>query len=372
MSDMAQSKNEPSDKLNLQLPGKQGNFIIRFQRLTTFVERCYVPADQHHDRATIEVLMSTSSIDEAGLKEITLDRLQSTLPLLKSQLTALAALARLLDLSCLQQQTESRIKRVMLLQAVFGQTMDYINFDIALVGTESTCKAKRSNDQDLGRVNVNELLKSSNGGLSPGELEFHTQAHGVLACHRYTHKQAARFIDTTIEPIDGFKWAPAQKGWTGQLERADVRWRKMVDSTNPGTLVLPELKYMHMGQTPDQYETATVIHRDTEMCCNEVSSEIIGLSPGDLVGMIYILCASDLAERAPNYNKFIQVTERLKSRFGVPLRAALLHLVPSILATDESTVQNYYRSWIRNWNTQLVLAIDNLSRHARSVDGNRS
>ncbi|KAH9452258.1 hypothetical protein Pst134EA_015090 [Puccinia striiformis f. sp. tritici] len=96
--------------------------------------------------------MSTSSIDEAGLKEITLDRLQSTLPLLKSQLTALAALARLLDLSCLQQQTESRIKRVMLLQAVFGQTMDYINFDIALVGTESTCKAKRSNDQDLGRV----------------------------------------------------------------------------------------------------------------------------------------------------------------------------------------------------------------------------
>ncbi|POW21128.1 hypothetical protein PSHT_02765 [Puccinia striiformis] len=227
MSDMAQSKNEPNDKLNLQLPGKQGNFIIRFQRLTTFVERCYVPADQHHDRATIEVLMSTSSIDEAGLKEITLDRLQSTLPLLKSQLTALAALARLLDLSCLQQQTESRIKRVMLLQAVFGQTMDYINFDIALVGTESTCKAKRSNDQDLGRVNVNELLKSSNGGLSPGELEFHTQAHGVLACHRYTHKQAARFIDTTIEPIDGFKWAPAQKGWTGQLERADVRWRKM-------------------------------------------------------------------------------------------------------------------------------------------------
>ncbi|KAH9463000.1 hypothetical protein Pst134EA_015089 [Puccinia striiformis f. sp. tritici] len=108
------------------------------------------------------------------------------------------------------------------------------------------------------------------------------------------------------------------------------------------------------------------------MCCNEVSSEIIGLSPGDLVGMIYILCASDLAERAPNYNKFIQVTERLKSRFGVPLRAALLHLVPSILATDESTVQNYYRSWIRNCNTQLVLAIDNLSRHARSVDGNRS
>ncbi|KAI7953116.1 hypothetical protein MJO29_008747, partial [Puccinia striiformis f. sp. tritici] len=256
MSDMAQSKNEPSDKLNLQLPGKQGNFIIRFQRLTTFVERCYVPADQHHDRATIEVLMSTSSIDEAGLKEITLDRLQSTLPLLKSQLTALAALARLLDLSCLQQQTESRIKRVMLLQAVFGQTMDYINFDIALVGTESTCKAKRSNDQDLGRVNVNELLKSSNGGLSPGELEFHTQAHGVLACHRYTHKQAARFIDTTIEPIDGFKWAPAQKGWTGQLERADVRWRKMMNEM----IVLEngygeELEHQGRGEQGDVFDS---------------------------------------------------------------------------------------------------------------------
>ncbi|KNE96037.1 hypothetical protein PSTT_01050 [Puccinia striiformis] len=166
---------------------------------------------------------------------------------------------------------------------------------------------------------INELSKSSNGGLSPDGFKFRTQAHDVQAWHRYTHEQAARFIDTTIEPIDGFKWAPAQKGWTGQLERADVRWRKMVDSTNPGTLVLPELKYMHMGQ-----------------------------------------------------NELIEVTERAKSCSGVPLRAALLHLVPSIPDTDEFTLQNYYRSRLRDWNTQRVLVVNDLSRYARSVDGNRS
>ncbi|KAI9610722.1 hypothetical protein KEM48_002483 [Puccinia striiformis f. sp. tritici PST-130] len=138
------------------------------------------------------------------------------------------------------------------------------------------------------------------------------------AWHRYTHEQAARFIDTTIEPIDGFKWAPAQKGWTGQLERADVRWRKMVDSTNPGTLVLPELKYMHMGKTS--------------------------------------------LSKSPN-------APSLALEFPCVLHSFICSFDPD---TDEFTLQNYYRSRLRDWNTQRVLVVNDLSRYARSVDGNRS
>ncbi|KAI9627193.1 hypothetical protein KEM48_009966, partial [Puccinia striiformis f. sp. tritici PST-130] len=112
----------------------------------------------------------------------------------------------------------------------------------------------------------------------------------------------------------------------------------------------------------------------TKMCTNEILSvaKSLGEMVSDLLSMTYLLHAFDVPGRAPNYNSFIAVTERLNSRFEASVRVALLHLVPSIPDTDGSPLQNYYRSWIVNWNTQRLFAVDNLSRYARSVDGNQS
>ncbi|KAH9460431.1 hypothetical protein Pst134EB_008604 [Puccinia striiformis f. sp. tritici] len=420
MIEMVHLDIKSSEKLIPQPLGKQGDLII--QKLSTFAERCYTPANHHHDRAAIEALMSSYSIDEAGLKEMILDRLQSTLPVLKSQF---GALSQLLNPSCLLQQTEAKIERVMQLQVEFEQTIDHINSDIALVCAKSAYEAKRYNDQDPRRIKfyrldslkasffkvsekigrffllANDLLESINEDLSPDKSKLRTPACGVLAGHRDTLEQADHLIDSTIETISGSEWYLAQKEWPAQLERIDDILRKMVDSTNPGTRsVLAQSVYRPSGKFAQEptvclaelmipimklsrlfFKKISIrgvntkrLPLSTKMCTNEILSvaKSLGEMVSDLLSMTYLLHAFDVPGRAPNYNSFIAVTERLNSRFEASVRVALLHLVPSIPDTDGSPLQNYYRSWIVNWNTQRLFAVDNLSRYARSVDGNQS
>ncbi|POV95277.1 hypothetical protein PSHT_15751 [Puccinia striiformis] len=371
------------------------------QKLSTFAERCYTPANHHHDRAAIEALMSSYSIDEAGLKEMILDRLQSTLPVLKSQF---GALSQLLNPSCLLQQTEAKIERVMQLQVEFERTIDHINSDIALFYRLDSLKASFFKvSEKIGRffLLANDLLESINEDLSPDKSKLRTPACGVLAGHRDTLEQADHLIDSTIETISGSEWYLAQKEWPAQLERIDDILRKMVDSTNPGTRsVLAQSVYRPSGKFAQEptvclaelmipimklsrlfFKKISIrgvntkrLPLSTKMCTNEILSvaKSLGEMVSDLLSMTYLLHAFDVPGRAPNYNSFIAVTERLNSRFEASVRVALLHLVPSIPDTDGSPLQNYYRSWIVNWNTQRLFAVDNLSRYARSVDGNQS
>ncbi|KAI9626855.1 hypothetical protein KEM48_010144 [Puccinia striiformis f. sp. tritici PST-130] len=401
MIEMVHLDIKSSEKLIPQPLGKQGDLII--QKLSTFAERCYTPANHHHDRAAIEALMSSYSIDEAGLKEMILDRLQSTLPVLK----------------------KAKIERVMQLQVEFEQTIDHINSDIALVCAKSAYEAKRYNDQDPRRIKfyrldslkasffkvsekigrffllANDLLESINEDLSPDKSKLRTPACGVLAGHRDTLEQADHLIDSTIETISGSEWYLAQKEWPAQLERIDDILRKMVDSTNPGTRsVLAQSVYRPSGKFAQEptvclaelmipimklsrlfFKKISIrevntkrIPLSTKMCTNEIQSvaKSLGEMVSDLLSMTYLLHAFDVPGRGPNYNTFIAVTNRLNSRFEASVRVALLHLVPSIPDTDGSPLQNYYRSWIVNWNTQRLFAVDNLSRYARSVDGNQS
>ncbi|KAI7963994.1 hypothetical protein MJO29_004421 [Puccinia striiformis f. sp. tritici] len=409
-----------SEKLIHQPLGKQGDLIIL--KLSIFAEKCYAPANHHRDRAAIEALMSNYSIDEAGLKEMILGRLQSTLPVLKSQF---GALSQLLNPSCLLQQTEAKIERVMQLQVEFEGTIDHINSDIALLCAKFAYTAKRFKDQDLGRIKfyrldclkasffkvsekigrffllANDLLKSINEDLSPDKSKLRTPAPGVLAGHRDTHEQADHLIDSTIETISGSEWYLAQKDWPAQLERIDDILRKMVDSTNPRTRsVLAQSVYRPSGKFAQESTVCLAklmipivklsrlffkkisirevnmkrLPLSTKMCSNEIQSVAKSLEEmvSDLLGMTYLLHAFDVPGRVPNYNTFIAVTERLNARFEASVRVALLYLVPSIPDTDGFPLQNYYRSWIVNWNTQRSFAVDNLSRYARSVDGNQS
>ncbi|KAH9460422.1 hypothetical protein Pst134EB_008596 [Puccinia striiformis f. sp. tritici] len=416
MTEMVHLDIKSSDKLLHQPLGKQGDLIIR--KLPIFAEKCYAPANHHHDRAAIEALMSSYSIDEAGLKEMILGRLQSTLPVLKSQF---GALSQLLNPSCLLQQTEAKIERVMQLQVEFERTIDHINSDIALLCAKSAYTAKRFKDQDLGRIKfyrldslkanflkvsekigrffllANDLLKSINEDLSPDKSKLRTPAPGVLAGHRDTHEQADHLIDSTIETISGSEWYLAQKDGPAQLERIDDILRKTVNSTNPGTLPdLAQSDYMPSGKFAQEptvclaelmipimklsrlfFKKISIrgvntkrLPLSTKMCTNEILSvaKSLGEMVSDLLSMTYLLHAFDVPGRAPNYNTFIAVTERLNSRFEASVRVALLYLVPSIPDTDGFPLQNYYRSWIVNWNTQRSFAVDNLSRYARSVD----
>ncbi|KNF00801.1 hypothetical protein PSTG_05939 [Puccinia striiformis f. sp. tritici PST-78] len=428
MTEMAHLGIKSSEKLIHQPLGKQGEIFnsphvdLIIRKLPIFAEKCYAPANHHHDRAAIEALMSSYSIDEAGLKEMILDRLQSTLPVLKSQF---GALSQLLNPSCLHQQTEAKIERVMQLQVEFERTTDHINSDIALLCAKSAYTAKRFNDQDLGRIKfyrldclkasffkvsekigrffllANDLLKSINEDLSPDKSKLRTPAPGVLAGHRDTHEQADHLIDSTIETISGSEWYLAQKDGPAQLERIDDILRKTVNSTNPGTLPdLAQSDYMPSGKFAQEptvclaelmipimklsrlfFKKISIrgvntkrLPLSTKMCTNEILSvaKSLGEMVSDLLSMTYLLHAFDVPGRAPNYNTFIAVTERLNSRFEASVRVALLYLVPSIPDTDGFPLQNYYRSRIVNWNTQRSFAVDNLSRYARSVDENQS
>ncbi|KAI9627201.1 hypothetical protein KEM48_009974 [Puccinia striiformis f. sp. tritici PST-130] len=424
MTEMVHLDIKSSDKLLHQPLGKQGEIFnsphvdLIIRKLPIFAEKCYAPANHHHDRAAIEALMSSYSIDEAGLKEMILGRLQSTLPVLKSQF---GALSQLLNPSCLLQQTEAKIERVMQLQVEFERTIDHINSDIALLCAKSAYTAKRFKDQDLGRIKfyrldslkanflkvsekigrffllANDLLKSINEDLSPDKSKLRTPAPGVLAGHRDTHEQADHLIDSTIETISGSEWYLAQKDGPAQLERIDDILRKTVNSTNPGTLPdLAQSDYMPSGKFAQEptvclaelmipimklsrlfFKKISIrgvntkrLPLSTKMCTNEILSvaKSLGEMVSDLLSMTYLLHAFDVPGRAPNYNTFIAVTERLNSRFEASVRVALLYLVPSIPDTDGFPLQNYYRSWIVNWNTQRSFAVDNLSRYARSVD----
>ncbi|KAI7956801.1 hypothetical protein MJO28_003896 [Puccinia striiformis f. sp. tritici] len=370
------------------------DLIIR--KLSEFAEKCYAPANDHHDRAAIEALMSSYSIDEAGLKEVILDRLQSTLPVLKSQF---GALSQLLNPSCLLQQTEAKIERVMQLQVELERTIDHINSDIALVCAKSAYKARQSNDQDLGRIKIyrldclkanflkvsekigrffllaNDLLKSINEDLSPDKSKLRTPAPGVLAGHRDTHEQADHLIDSTIETIMN----STNPGTRSDLAQSD--YMPSGKFAQEPTVCLAELMIPIMKLSRLFFKKISIrgvntkrLPLSTKMCTNEILSvaKSLGEMVSDLLSMTYLLHAFDVPGRAPNYNSFIAVTERLNSRFEASVRVALLHLVPSIPDTDGSPLQNYYRSWIVNWNTQRLFAVDNLSRYARSVDGNQS
>ncbi|POW11162.1 hypothetical protein PSHT_08495 [Puccinia striiformis] len=364
MIEMVHLDIKSSEKLIHQPLGKQGAFNIRREMLS--------PANHHHDRAAIEALMSSYSIDEAGLKEMILGRLQSTLPVLKSQF---GALSQLLNPSCLLQQTEAKIERVMQLQVEFEGTIDHINSDIALLCAKSAYTAKRFKDQDLGRIKfyrldslkasffkvsekigrffllANDLLKSINEDLSPDKSKLRTPAPGVLAGHRDTHEQADHLIDSTIETISGSEWYLAQKDWPAQLERIDDILRKMVDSTNPGTRsVLAQSVYRPSGKFA-QEPTVCLANNEIQSVAKSLEEMV-----SDLLSMTYLLHAFDVPGRVPNYNTFIAVTERLNSRFEASVRVALLYLVPSIPDTDGFPLPNYYRSWIVNWNTQRSFA----------------
>ncbi|POW04287.1 hypothetical protein PSTT_10502 [Puccinia striiformis] len=365
-----------SDKLLHQPLGKQGEIFnsphvdLIIRKLPIFAEKCYAPANHHHDRAAIEALMSSYSIDEAGLKEMILGRLQSTLPVLKSQF---GALSQLLNPSCLLQQTEAKIERVMQLQRFKDQDLGRIKF----YRLDSLKANFLKVSEKIGRffLLANDLLKSINEDLSPDKSKLRTPAPGVLAGHRDTHEQADHLIDSTIETI--------------------------MNSTNPGTLPdLAQSDYMPSGKFAQEptvclaelmipimklsrlfFKKISIrgvntkrLPLSTKMCTNEILSvaKSLGEMVSDLLSMTYLLHAFDVPGRAPNYNTFIAVTERLNSRFEASVRVALLYLVPSIPDTDGFPLQNYYRSRIVNWNTQRSFAVDNLSRYARSVDGNQS
>ncbi|POW04285.1 hypothetical protein PSTT_10500 [Puccinia striiformis] len=106
----------------------------------------------------------------------------------------------------------------------------------------------------------------------------------------------------------------------------------------------------------------------------DMSSERIDLiakSHGSLSGIfgrtLNLLKVADTSPRAGIYHHLIKIAQEVQIQSEAPWLHVLLHLVSSITDTSKYPTQNDIKSWIINWNTLRMLAIDNFIRYARSL-----
>ncbi|KAI7964020.1 hypothetical protein MJO29_004447 [Puccinia striiformis f. sp. tritici] len=406
MTGMADTEIEPRDEMEHGRLGEQGDLVIHgFSKL---IGKYSSPIDLTYDRASLTETMLSLSKDEDGMKNMALDQLQLTLPKLKHHL---ATVSQLLDPSNLQQDTESKFKRVLLIQPDLECTMEQIGSSIALVCPESTFARERTDDQHLKRLksyrlhslrtaflaacpvisqslqSATELVEQTKSALSTGI--FKPRRPYGMACDI---DNAEIWIDLAIGSIERSDWQLALKHWEIELEGINDELQE-ISRSEPGTdneselfryepvarlaeLTIPILKLSRLffNKLTLRGINTKRLSFFTEMCSaqieslakahEEVASSLFNIS----CNLTWEPVQAGWNQEAMSYTAFIKWAENLKTSFEAPFILALLHLIPFIPDTDGFPTQNYYRNWFKTWKTLLTLAIENFINFARSVD----
>ncbi|KAI9611141.1 hypothetical protein H4Q26_008991 [Puccinia striiformis f. sp. tritici PST-130] len=411
---MAKSESNPggqTDLLRLDQPG--GRAIEGFRDLIHRCDRCDYFGIRPRNRASIEEVMSSLSIDEDIFKERTLDRLQLTLPILKRHL---CRLSQTLDPFNSQQTTKLMLRSIFQIQLELESTMEHAQCDVAVLYPEPAFARVRSNDQHLKRLKsfrldgVGENFKRAcwaiSGSLkaaiklveqmvkkdSPEEFRRQSEEHRGLTAHV---EEAALEIDSTIEYIEGSDWDLALKDLQWDIESTEDALRATARKIKPETDTLaPENTYLSKNFVrepviqiaglliPTIKMSRLFLNKLTRRGINtkrlplftEMNSEQIESLTWSLCKISYNLdsfvCDLHEADRGQGivpHTEFIEYAKEIKFNFEAPLLIVLLHLVPAIPDTEGFPTQNYYKRWFINWNTQRILAIDNFISFAGSL-----
>ncbi|KAH9444357.1 hypothetical protein Pst134EA_032232 [Puccinia striiformis f. sp. tritici] len=406
MDEMAEPECKLGHEVEHQRLREQGDLVIEGFR--NLISKYSSPAAWRSDRASIEEVMSNLSIDENGLKEKTLDRLQMTLPILKRHLTRLSTT---LDPYNSQQETELKFQSILRIQPKLESTLEHAKCYVALFYPEPTSPPARTNDQRLQRLKSCRLQRLRSTFIeacpricwsleaainlvqqmqkqdSPEEFKRRSEEHRGLT--RYV-EEATLLIDSTMECIAGSDWDLALKYWQRELGGIEGLLGEIVekikpetDSTHPSNKLLREpvvqlaellIPIIKVSRLFFNKLTIRGVNTKRLPLFTEMSSEQIkylvqahNTLSNRLKNIVFHLYEADSDPGTVSHNVFITNAHHIKVRFEAPLLVVLLYLVPAIPDTEGFPTQNYYKRWFNTWNTQRILAIDNFINFARSL-----
>ncbi|KNF00802.1 hypothetical protein PSTG_05940 [Puccinia striiformis f. sp. tritici PST-78] len=408
MNEMASSDNRGGEELGHQRRVEQGDLSDSSYYVDLILQELSKPISQDHSPGNRdEQRPSSHSTNEDGPKETALDRLQRTLPIWKRQLVALSR-----ELGSTGSQANEARPEVLNAKAHLEVTTQHLSLEIAKLRSTPT----RSDDHHLKRLKSYRLEKLhsiltatciSIGGRYFKDGEIHCsfgmklsleecERRGIQHHQTRTDLERAAFsIGTAIECIDESDWDLALKDWKLQSGYVTRQLNDFVHYTRPQTKALVE-KNRSSGS---RFHREPVIHpaklmipiiklarlflkKVTTLGMNtkrvplftDMSSERIDLiakSHGSLSGIfgrtLNLLKVADTSPRAGIYHHLIKIAQEVQIQSEAPWLHVLLHLVSSITDTSKYPTQNDIKSWIINWNTQRMLAIDNFIRYARSL-----
>ncbi|KAH9460446.1 hypothetical protein Pst134EB_008618 [Puccinia striiformis f. sp. tritici] len=403
MAEMAESESKPEHEMEHQRLGEQGDLVI--EGLRKLISAYSSLAAWRNNRASIEEVMSSLSIDENGFKEKTLDRLHMTLPILKRHLTRLSGA---LDPYNSQQETELKFQSILRIQPKLESTMEHAKCYVALFYPEPKSAAVRTDDQHLKRLKSCRLQRLRSTFIeacpiicesleaaiklveqmkmkdSPERFERRSQEHSGLTWHL---EEVARLIDSTIECIDGSEWDLALKDWQCELEGIEGllgeivgKIKRETDITHPSKklvsepvtqlaeLMIPIIKVSRLffNKLTIRGINMKRLPLFTGMSSEQIESlaQAQGTLSYRLVNIILQLYEADRGRGTVSHTVFIESAKHIKLCFEAPLLVVLLYLVPAIPDTEGFPAQNYYKKWFITWNTQRILAIDNFINFA--------
>ncbi|KNF00785.1 hypothetical protein PSTG_05925 [Puccinia striiformis f. sp. tritici PST-78] len=372
MDEMAEPECKLGHEVEHQRLREQGDLVIEGFR--NLISKYSSPAAWRSDRASIEEVMSNLSIDENGLKEKTLDRLQMTLPILKRHLTRLSTT---LDPYNSQQETELKFQSILRIQPKLESTLEHAKCYVALFYPEPTSPPARTNDQRLQRLKSCRLQRLRSTFIeacpricwsleaainlvqqmqkqdSPEEFKRRSEEHRGLT--RYV-EEATLLIDSTMECIAGSDWDLALKYWQRELGGIEGLLGEIVSRLFFNKLTIRGINTKRLPlfteMSSAQIEYLVQAHRTLS---------------NRLKNIVFHLYEADSDPGTVSHNVFITNAHHIKVRFEAPLLVVLLYLVPAIPDTEGFPTQNYYKRWFNTWNTQRILAIDNFINFARSL-----
>ncbi|WAQ85325.1 hypothetical protein PtA15_5A900 [Puccinia triticina] len=248
----------------------------------------------------------TISVDGVNSREILCDRLRSTLlPLCKDQLTTIL---NLLEPASMQNEPESKLKRVLEIQPELDYNMTQINSAVLVICPESLSSSyDQTNDHHLKQLKAYRLL------------EFKRKFHALGSiCDVF--QAASQYMEVAPE---GLSRAGRLFDDYKRNTKTTVNWiEKTIKHSNKTEL-------------------------DVIADCGATAVFRIDCQLVDLVSLI------DPAA-PPGYSDFEALT--------------VLYLVPLINNLPE---KDYYLDWFSTWNTQINIAVQNfvqLAKHLRQDD----
>ncbi|POV95664.1 hypothetical protein PSHT_15537 [Puccinia striiformis] len=378
---MAESESKPEHEMEHQRLGEQGNLVIDGFR--NLISKYSSPAAWRSNRASIEEVMSSLSIDENGLKEKTLDRLQMTLPILKRHLTRLS---RTLDPYNSEQETELKFQSILRIQPKLESTMEHAKCYVALFYPEPTSPPARTDDQHLKRLKSCRLqrLRSTFIEACP-RICWSLEAAINLVQQMQKQDSPEEFKRRSEEHrgLTRYYWQRELGGIEGLLGEIVEKIKPEIDSTHPSNklirepvvqlaeLLIPIIKVSRLffNKLTIRGINTKRLPLFTEMSSAQIEYLVQAhrTLSNRLKNIIFHLDEADSDPGTVSHNVFITNAHHIKVRFEAPLLVVLLYLVPAIPDTEGFPTQNYYKRWFNTWNTQRILAVDNFINFARSL-----
>ncbi|POW02870.1 hypothetical protein PSTT_11513 [Puccinia striiformis] len=369
------------------------------------------------DQTSAGELVSALSASEVESQQDLLNELQSRLlPALQYQITVLSLS---LDPSRIQKDPAKNLNIALKVQLELDYTLDQLRSAVATVCRGPAITTNRSDDHHLKSLKSYRLhhLKTKLLSLYQRLCDTFVLASELIQQMGFTSELpknlhqtdvlrrcldepvhiASACIKTSIDWLNASDLHIGQDSWEPFFSFMEDPLKDLISRLNPLTdltdenqeptikyvrepviqlakLAVPIIKLIRIfyNKLSEGGLNRERLPRYTEMCSNQIES--LSKSPDglciDIRDIVVLLDLANLNRAGVLPMAFLDVTNRLKTRFESPMFLLLLYCIPLIPDNDGLNIQNYYKDWCITWHNQLNLAIHNFECVAKTFDIN--